>query len=73
MFFFKKETFVSQHIIMESLRLEEGNTVRDTGNPFRLKNELNYTAIKDIRNRFKLDNKTKTIKETLLRDIKNLF
>ena len=59
MFFFKKETFVSQHIIMESLRLEEGNTVRDTGNPFRLKKELNYTAIKDIRNRFKLDKQLK--------------
>ena len=59
--------------MMESLRFEKENTVKDTGNPFRLKKELNYTAIKDIRNRFKLDNKTKAIKERLLSDIKNLF
>ena len=39
----------------------------------RLKLELNYTAIKDIRNIFRLGKKTKAIKDRILRDIKNLF
>ena len=41
--------------------------------PFRLENELNYTAIKDIRNTFRLEKKTTKIKDKKLRDIKNLF
>ena len=42
---------------MESLSLEEENIVKSTRNPFRLKNkELNYTAIKDIRNLFRQKN-----------------
>ena len=35
---------------MESLRLEEENIIKDIRNIFRLKKELNYTALKDIRN-----------------------
>ena len=34
---------------MEILSLEEENIIKDIGNPFRLKKEQNYTAIKDIR------------------------
>ena len=35
--------------------------------------EVNYTAIKDIRNLYKLEKETKTIKHRILRDVKNLF
>ena len=42
-------------------------------NLFRLKKELNYTAIKDIRNLFRRGKETKAIKNRILRDIKNLF
>ena len=42
-------------------------------NLFRLKQELNYTAIKDIRNLFRLEKETKAIKDRMLSDIKNLF
>ena len=38
-----------------------------------MKKELNYTAIKDIRNLFRLQKKNKAIKDRILRDIKNLF
>ena len=51
---------------MESLRLEEQNIFKDI-DLFRLKKELNYTAIKDIRDIFRLEKETK-----ILRDIKNL-
>ena len=58
---------------MESLHLKEENMMRDIRNLFRLKNELNYTAIKDIRNLFTLEKETKAIKKRTLGDIKNLF
>ena len=35
---------------MESLSLEDENIIKDIRNLFRLKNELNYTAIKDTTN-----------------------
>ena len=41
-FFFKK----SQHIMIETLSLEEENIIKDLRNLFRLKNKLNFTAIK---------------------------
>ena len=34
---------------MESLRLDEETIIKDIRNPFRLKKELSYTAIKDLR------------------------
>ena len=58
---------------MESLSLEKENIIKATQNLFRLKKELNYTAIKDIRNVFGLEKQTKAIKDRILRDIKNLF
>ena len=58
---------------MESVSLEKENVNKDIGSLFRLKKELNYTAIKDIRNIFRLEKETKTVKNRMLRDIKNLF
>ena len=60
-------------MIMESFSLEEENIIKDIRNLFRQNKELNYTAIKDIRNLFRLEEATKTIKDRILRDIKNLF
>ena len=58
---------------MENLILEEENIIKDIRKPFRLKKELNYTAIIDTRNIFRLEKETKAIKDRILRDIKNLF
>ena len=58
---------------MKSLSIKEENIIKDIRNNFReKKKELNYTAIKDKRNLFKLEKKTKVIKGRILRDIKNL-
>ena len=51
----------------------EENIIKVTRNLFRLKNKLNYTAIKDIRNLFRLEKETKATKDRILRDIKKLF
>ena len=59
--------------MMESLRLEERNIIKDIRNLFRQKKELDYTAVKDIRNLFRLKKETKAIKDRILRDIKNLL
>ena len=58
---------------MQSLSIEEENIIKDIKNLFRLKKELNYTAIKDTKNLFRLEKETKAIKDRILRDIKNLF
>ena len=58
---------------MENLRSEEENIIKDIRIIFRLKEELNYTAIKNIKNLFRLEKETKAIKDRILRDIKNLF
>ena len=42
-------------------------------NIFRLKKGLSYTVIKDIRNLFRREKETKSIKDRILTDIKNLF
>ena len=59
--------------MMESLSLEEENIINDKRSLIRLKNEENYTAVKDIRNLFRLEKETKEIKDRTLIDIKNLF
>ena len=38
---------------MENSRPEEEKIIKDIRNLFRLKKELNYTAVKDIRNLFR--------------------
>ena len=53
---------------MESLSPEKANIIKYIRNLLRLKGELNYTAIKDIRNFFRLK-KPKSIKHRILRDI----
>ena len=40
--------------MIESVNLEEKITIKDIANPFRLKKELNYTAVKGIINLFRL-------------------
>ena len=40
---------------MESLSPEEENIIKDIRNPFRLKKEQHYTAIKGMRNVFRLE------------------
>ena len=47
---------------MENPRFEEEKIVKDIRNLFRLKKELNYTAIKDITNLFRREKETKAIK-----------
>ena len=59
--------------MMESLSLEEENIINDKRSLVRLKNEENYTTVKDIRNLFRLEKETKEIKDRTLIDIKNLF
>ena len=39
---------------MESLSLEEEYIIKETRNLLRLKKDLNYTAVKDIRNLLKI-------------------
>ena len=58
---------------MENPRPEEKNISKDIRNHFRLKKELNYTAIKDKRNLFRQEKENKAIKDKILRNIKNLF
>ena len=58
---------------MENPRPEEEKIISDIRNLFRLKKELNYTAIKDIRDHFREEKETKTIKDRITRVIKNVF
>ena len=54
----------SQHIMMESLGVQEENIIKDIKNFSRLK-KLNYTAIKDITNLFRLEKETKAYLDIL--------
>ena len=58
---------------MKSSNLEEENMIKDIRNLSRIKKEQNYTGIKSITNLFRLKKETKTIKDRIRRDIKNLF
>ena len=59
--------------MMESLIIDKGNIIKDIKNIFRLKEELNYSAIRNIRNLFRLEKENIAIKDKIYRDIKNLF
>ena len=50
---------------MESLIPQQGNLIKGIN----LKKGLNYTAIKDIKNLFRLEKETEAIKDRILRDI----
>ena len=51
---------------MKSLSCEEEKLIKDIRSFFRLKKELNYTAIKYIRNIFRQEKETKAIKDKIL-------
>ena len=58
--FLKKDHFhkFPQHLMVQSLSLEEGKIIKNMRNLFRLKKfRLNYTVIKDIRKSFRLEKK----------------
>ena len=67
------ESRINFYLKKKKLRPEEENIIKDIRNLFRLKKELNYTAIKDIINLFRGEKETKAIEDRILRDIKNLF
>ena len=52
--------------MITSFSLEKENMIKDTRNLFRLKIEINYTAVKDIKNLFGLEKETKAIKDQIL-------
>ena len=56
--------------MLENPRPEEESIIKDIRNLFRLKKELNYTAIQDIRNLPRLEKETKSIKDRILKDTK---
>ena len=58
---------------MVSLSLKKENIIKDIRNLFRLRKELNYTAIKNIRNLLSRGKETKAIKDRILRENKNFF
>ena len=58
--------------MIENLRPEKENKLK-IEETFLYWKELNYTTIKDIRNLFGWEEKTKGTKDWILRDIKNLF
>ena len=58
---------------MENPRSEEEKIIKYIRNHFRLKKQLNYTAIKDLRNLFRREKNTKAIEDRLLIDIKNFL
>ena len=47
---------------MESFSLEKENIIQDIKNLFKLKKELNCTAVKDLRNLFRQKKKLKQLK-----------
>ena len=55
---------------MKNLRPEEENIIKDIRNPFRLNEELNYTAIKDIKSLFRPEKKVKQLKIEYLEILK---
>ena len=59
--------------MIENPRSVAEKIIGDIWNLFRLNIELNYTAIKDIRNLFRIEKETKAIKDRILRGIKNFL
>ena len=59
--------------MMTNPKPEKEKVIKDIRNLFRLKKELNYTAIQDITNFFRTEKEAKEIKDRILRYINNLF
>ena len=58
---------------MVSASIEEENIIKDIRNLSRSNKEKNQAAVKGIRNLSRQEKETKTIKDRILRDIKNFF
>ena len=58
---------------MKNPRPEKEKIVKDIRNFFSQKKEFNYTAVKGLRNLFRQEKEIKTIKDRILRYIKNCF
>ena len=69
MIFFHSQFF---HIF-SNLSVEKENIIKDKRTLFRQKIEPNHTAIKDMKNLFRLKKEIESIEDRILRDIKNLF
>ena len=61
-FIFLKRLIFSLHIMIKNPRPGEEKMIKDISNLFRLKKELNYTAVKDL---FRLEKETEAIKYLL--------
>ena len=59
--------------MMQRLSLEEENITKDIRDLFRLKKELNQTAIKDLRNLFRKKKKQKQLKIEYLEILRKLL
>ena len=59
--------------MMEILSPKEENIIKNIRHFFRLKKELNYSAVNDIRNLFKLKKEINGIKDIVVRNIKYFF
>ena len=65
---------------MNSARFEVDQIIKDVGNQFRIKKEIDdttikkveHTTIKDVRNLFRLQKEYKAIKDIIIRDVRNL-
>ena len=65
---------------MNSARFEVDKIIKDVGNQFRIKKEIDdttikkveHTTIKDVRNLFRLQREYKVIKDIIIRDVRNL-
>ena len=60
-------------MMIENSRFDKEKIIKDLRNLFRLRKELNYTAIKNVINLFRQEKETKEIKDRILGDIKNSF
>ena len=61
-FIFLKRLIFSLHTMIKNPRPGEEKMIKDMSNLFRLKKELNYTAVKDL---FRLEKETEAIKYLL--------
>ena len=61
-FIFLKRLIFSLHTMIKNPRPGEEKMIKDISNLFRLKKELNYTAVKDL---FRLEKETEAIKYLL--------
>ena len=69
-------SFLKREIFFHNIywwKVQKKNIIKEIRNLLILIKEINHTAIKGIRNLIRLQKEIKTIKDRILRDIKNLF